>query len=420
MDFDIEKDFGIFDSLLQRRSEIFRDLFKNDLKNYYLPYIEKLFKLKEELGGDSGLVIGVSAIQGTGKTTQGEILEILLSHLRKNSVSLSIDDHYITHKELVELRKKDLRFIRRGVTHDIPLAIKNLEDLVGFGEEAMLISGYDKGAQKGDGDRFAWVNPVEDLKLVIEVKDEDLVINKSPERVKAIKIASAFFAGRELPLPKNMGSPVPVLPEFLPDKLVEFLNSVGDGQITVLGKDSGAVYFIASATNSFINSAGEIAVDKTELPKGWRLVSKKPDFIFYDGWMVGVRTVEDESVFDTGLPALETIEAVAFAKYINSRLPEYEPLWKLFKFVNVLYVPNYQISLAWRDQAEDALRVKGEGMTPEQIKEFVYYFWRSVHPAIQIKNLAINEEIANQVVIINDDHTIKEVLNPKEVKVRYP
>src|SRR3989338_8594113 len=214
MDFDIEKDFGIFDSFLQRRPEIFRDLFKNDLKNYYLPYIDKLFKLKEEIGGDSGLIIGISAIQGTGKTTEGEILEILLSHFRKNSVSLSIDDHYITHRELVELRKKDPRFIRRGVTHDIPLAIKNLEDLVEFSGEAVLVSGYDKGAQKGDGDRFAWINPTEDLKLIIEVKDEDLVINKSPERVKAIMFVSVFFAGREMPLPKNMGSPVPVLPEF--------------------------------------------------------------------------------------------------------------------------------------------------------------------------------------------------------------
>ncbi|HLC88360.1 MAG TPA: hypothetical protein VJG66_04905 [Patescibacteria group bacterium] len=412
MDFDIEKDFGIFDSFLQRRPEIFRDLFKNDLKNYYLPYIDKLFKLKEEIGGDSGLIVGVSAIQGTGKTTQGEILEILFSHFRKTSVSLSIDDHYITHKQLVELRQKDPRFIRRGVTHDIGLAVKNLNDLLEFsGGGPVFISGYDKGAQQGDGDRFAWINPVEDLKIIIKVIESDLVINKALTRVKALQIISANYASREVVVPENMGACIPVLPEFLPDKLVEFLNLAGDRQITVLGKDSGAVYFISSEA--------EVAVDKTDLPKGWRLVGKKPDFIFYDGWMVGVRKVEDETVFDSGLPALETEEARQFAKFINNKLTDYEPLWKLFNFMNVLYVPNYQISLRWRDQAEQVLREKGEGMSSKEIEEFVYYFWRSVHPAIQIKNLAFNEENADQVVIINDDHTIKEVLVPKEVKARY-
>jgi D-glycerate 3-kinase len=87
-------------------------------------------------------------------------------------------------------------------------------------------------------------------------------------------------------------------------------------------------------------------------------------------------------------------------------------------FTNVLYVPNYQMSLKWRDQAEETLRAQGEGMTPDQIREFVYYFWRSVHPAIQIKNLAQDPK-TNQVVIINDDHSIKEVLKPEEVKARY-
>lgn len=57
-------------------------------------------------------------------------------------------------------------------------------------------------------------------------------------------------------------------------------------------------------------------------------------------------------------------------------------------------------------------------MNQDQIREFVYYFWRSVHPAIQIKNLAQDPK-TNQVVIINDDHTIKEVLKPEQVKAKY-
>ncbi|MBI2593142.1 hypothetical protein HYW44_00670 [Candidatus Daviesbacteria bacterium] len=307
MDFDIDSNFEIFEPILKKRPEISPESLKEDLKRYYIPFIEKLLKLKKGAGGD-GLIVGMSAIQGTGKTTQGEIMEILLIHFGKTSVSLSIDDHYLTHEQLKELREFDPRYIRRGVTHDIYLAMENLKALKEMknGDE-VKVPIYDKGAFNGDGD---WA--------------------------------------------------------------------------------------------------------------GWKMITKKPDFIFYDGWMLGARRVEDESVFESGLPALDTPEHIQFAKDINKKLEEYYPLWDLIDFMNVLYVPEYEISLKWRDQAEEVLREKGRGMSSEEIREFVYYFWRSVHPAIQIKNLAFDEANTDQVVIINDDHTIKEVLTPQEVKIRYP
>lgn len=409
MDFDIEKDFKIFDALLEKRPEISPESLKTDLKDYYLPYLGKLLQLKTD--GARGMVVGISAIQGVGKTTQGEILEILLKHFRKSSVSLSIDDHYITHAELTKLRNEDPRFIRRGVTHDIPLAIKNITDLINFSDEPVLVAGYDKGVQHGDGDRLRWINPQEDLKVIAEVTEMDLIIDKQPQKAKALNMVSAVFAGKDLELPENMGSAIPILPGFLPDKLITFLEAEIGRQISILGKSSGAVYFVGGTD--------EIAIDLKELPHGWRVISEKPDFIFYDGWMLGARKVADESIFASGLPALETEESQEFARFINNKLPEYDPLWALFNFMNVLYVPDYQISIKWRDQAEEALRAKGAGMSPEQIVEFVHYFWRSVHPAIQIKNLAFDSK-TNQVVIINDNHTIKEVVTPEEAKMRYP
>ncbi len=308
MNFNAEKDIGIFNPLFEKRPEIPQSGLKLDLNRYYIPYAERLIGIREQREGKNGLIVGVSAIQGVGKTTQGEILEILLKYLGYSSVSLSIDDHYITHQELDALRKKDPRFIRRGVTHDIPLAIKNLTDLREM-EDGMevKIPIYDKGAYSGDGDRV-----------------------------------------------------------------------------------------------------------------GWKPITRKPDFIFYDGWMLGARRVEDESVFDTGLLALETAEARQFARDINRKLSDYEPLWDLIEFMNVLYVPDYRISLKWREQAEEALRAKGKGMSSDEIREFVYYFWRSVHPAIQIKNLAQDSIHTKQVTIINEDHSIKEVLTPGEVAVKYP
>ena len=406
MNFDPEADFHIFDELLKKRPEISPDSLKEDLKNDFLPYIEKLLKLKENYK-DKGLVVGVSAIQGAGKTTQGEILEVLLKHFNKTSVSLSIDDHYLTHKELCELRQKDSRFIRRGVTHDINLAIKNLQDLINY-DEPVLVSGYDKGAHQGDGDRFAFINLVPNLTVKAKVFEEELVINKVPKRVKALRIVSASFANQALQIPENMGTDLPIDPNFLPAELCEFLLRV-ENSVVNISKAGEAVYFTGGA---------DISIPVSKLPKSWRLVSEKPDFIFYDGWMLGARKVEDESVFNSGLPALEKPEDIEFAKYINNKLTEYEPLWNLINFMNVLYVANYQMSLQWRDQAEEALRAKGAGMTHDQIIEFVHYFWRSVHPAIQIKALAQNPE-TDQVVVINDDHSIKEVLKPEEVKQKY-
>jgi D-glycerate 3-kinase len=71
------------------------------------------------------------------------------------------------------------------------------------------------------------------------------------------------------------------------------------------------------------------------------------------------------------------------------------------------------MSLKWRDQAEETLRAKGGGMTSEQIIDFVHYFWRSVHPGIHIKNLAQDTIYTNQVVIINDDHSVGELYTPE-------
>lgn len=408
MQFNPVIDLHIFNELLKKRPEITANSLKSDLKNFLIPYIQKLLDLKQSFDPDKGLVVGVSAIQGAGKTTQGEILEILLAHYNKSSVSLSIDDHYITHRQLTELRQKDPRFIRRGVTHDINLAIKNLTDLINF-KSPVLVSGYDKGAHKGDGDRFAFVNLVENMELKAKVIEQELVINQVSQYNKALQLISITFAGSPIQVPENMGANIPITADFLPEELCTFLNQV-ENQVVKITRTGDKAYFIGGQT---------LEIEVKSLPKGWRLVAQKPDFIFYDGWMVGARNVRDESVFTSGLPALENTNDQEFAIFINRKLNEYIPLWNLINFTNVLYVPDYQISLKWRDQAEEALRAKGKGMTVDQIREFVYYFWRSVHPAIQIKNLA-QDPNTNQVVIINDDHTIKEVLKPEEVKDEYP
>lgn len=408
MTYDIDQHFAIFDHFLETHPHYKPEALRRDITHYFLPFTQKLIDAKERQGGTDALIVGISAIQGAGKTTQGEIFEILLQHFQYPSCSLSIDDHYVTHEDLVGLRNEDPRFVRRGVTHDISLAIEDLTRMKTMEDgQPILVAGYDKGAHRGDGDRFRWVTPVAGIKLEANVVEQQAIINQQPQKVKALRLASAAYNGRGLTLPDNMGADLPLLEGFLPAKLCAFLAA----------KQKVAIYPVQDAVVFEAADAKE-TVSKNELPKGWRLVNKKPAFIFYDGWMLGAFPVTDESIFDGDLPGLETEEARQWAKFINLRLALYGPLWNIIDFLSILYVPNYHMSLLWREQAEEALRAKGRGMNSQEIKEFVHYFWRSVHPAIHIKSLA-HHPGTHQVVIIDDDRSIKEVLTPEAAKVKY-
>lgn len=406
MNFNPQTDINIFADFFTKRPEVNQDQLKQNLIQYYLPYVQKLIEIKKKKNSADGLIIGVSAIQGAGKTTQGEILEILLKHFGYSSVSRSIDDHYITHTQLTALRRQDPRFIRRGVTHDIPLAIIDLSTLQKMTDQPIIVSGYDKGAHHGDGDRFRWVNLDPGVQLTATVSSEMVTIDQVEQPNLVIKLTRLTYNQREILMSEKMGSYLPVIEPLLPAELVTFLKNHLNKQLTIelAGKDQ--VVF---------RNETEIVVESKLLPNGWRVIERKPDFIFYDGWMLGARMVEDESIFASGLPALENPADQDFAKMVNRKLENYYPLWQMLDFLNVLYVKNYEMSLKWRDQAEETLRTRGGGMTHQQIVEFVHYFWRSVHPGIHIKNLAHDVKHTSQVVIINDDHSIGELYTPESL-----
>jgi D-glycerate 3-kinase len=95
----------------------------NNLKNFYVPmsfWINNKYKKKKDT-----LILGLSGSQGSGKTTTGNILKIILKKFfKKNVFVISIDDFYKTLKVRNILSKnKHLLFKTRGVpgTHDINL-----------------------------------------------------------------------------------------------------------------------------------------------------------------------------------------------------------------------------------------------------------------------------------------------------------
>ena len=57
-------------------------------------------------------------------------------------------------------------------------------------EKPIVIYGYDKGMQSGDGDRLRWIVPIEKSQIKIKVVGEELMLNKQLQNVKAVQILS--------------------------------------------------------------------------------------------------------------------------------------------------------------------------------------------------------------------------------------
>ncbi len=92
--------------------------------------------------------------QGTGKTTLTAVLTLILSHLGYRTISLSLDDLYLTYADRQLLQSQDPRLARRGPpgTHDLKLGLHVLTQLK-QGNQTVDIPRFDKSQWNGAGDR---------------------------------------------------------------------------------------------------------------------------------------------------------------------------------------------------------------------------------------------------------------------------
>jgi D-glycerate 3-kinase len=124
---------------------------------YWIPLAQNLADQHQELG--RALIQGLLGGQGTGKTTLGLILNILLKHLDKTFLSLSLDDLYKTYADRQKLRERRPDLIWRGPpnTHDIDLGLQVLQQLRDRNPnqpQEILIPRFDKSLHNGEGDRI--------------------------------------------------------------------------------------------------------------------------------------------------------------------------------------------------------------------------------------------------------------------------
>jgi len=130
------------------------------------------------------------------------------------------------------------------------------------------------------------------------------------------------------------------------------------------------------------------------------------DIVLFEGWFVGAQPIEP-AAFDTAPEPILTEDDRAFARDMNARLKDdYLPLWDRLDRLIVLYPVDYRLSLQWRLQAEHEMIAVGKsGMTDSEIKQFVNYFWKALHPELFIKPLTSNFKLVDMVIEINADHS---------------
>ena len=108
------------------------------------------------------MVLGITGLQGSGKSTwASNMVELLASEHGLHAITVSLDDFYHTHENLIVRRDKDpdnKLYRTRGQpgTHDQDLARSTLQALRswdGEGTSGIAIPVFDKSSFHGEGDR---------------------------------------------------------------------------------------------------------------------------------------------------------------------------------------------------------------------------------------------------------------------------
>ncbi|CAD8074675.1 unnamed protein product [Paramecium primaurelia] len=130
----------------------------------------------------------------------------------------------------------------------------------------------------------------------------------------------------------------------------------------------------------------------------------KCQVLLFEGWFVGYKSKclyefkqKEKQLQLDGKDYDQDLEI-----FINEQLKLYEPIWEQFDILIQLKPNPFELSLKWRLEAEKEMRIKtGNGMSDEQIVDFVKYFWNCLHPLIY------NNLICDLVIEVNKQRQYK-------------
>ncbi|KAF0714829.1 Aste57867_3661 [Aphanomyces stellatus] len=128
------------------------------IHNYYLPVFYWAEAQHAALpSSKSCLVLGLSCVQGGGKTTMSSYIQQLFQEAGKSCATLSLDDVYLTRADQLKVTAAHphnplLEHRGNPGTHDIDLLMSIIDDATAGRD--VLVPRYDKSAFDGRGDRF--------------------------------------------------------------------------------------------------------------------------------------------------------------------------------------------------------------------------------------------------------------------------
>ena len=141
--------------ILSYVSSFYKDNYRDDwLWGVILPILYDIYTLKKY--SQRRLVIGLSALPGTGKTTLGLLIERLLLKMDIKATVVSMDDFYLPSSEMNIAIKNNPWNVSRGFpgTHSINLIEEKI--LVWKNTGKFNYPVFDKSLRNGLGDRSYW------------------------------------------------------------------------------------------------------------------------------------------------------------------------------------------------------------------------------------------------------------------------
>ncbi len=138
-------------------------------RRWFAPLADEIAEQQKRLSRP--LIIGINGCQGSGKTTLGEYLKFQLSEdFGLSVICISIDDFYLTRAQRQKLAETVHPLLAtRGVpgSHDIPLAMKTLQQLVATdSRQEVAIPRFDK-ATDDRADISTWGKVASPVDVVI-------------------------------------------------------------------------------------------------------------------------------------------------------------------------------------------------------------------------------------------------------------
>lgn len=231
------------------------DIVQRQASDYYLPvycYLKYLLQKKNASGTSGPLFVGISAPQGSGKTTLTDLMQALLSeHDQVDATVMSLDDFYLTAEDQAALRTKHtdnklLELRGNAGSHDMPLMMDTLRSL-GENESKVMVPRYDKSVNNGKGDRAS--------------KDQWIQVDKAP---KIVLFEGWMLGFDSLPSTKvKEGSSIATVNKYLSN--YHSLHAVFDGWLVIGLTSMNLVYKWREHAEKAMRASGKGGMSEEEV-----------------------------------------------------------------------------------------------------------------------------------------------------------